>query len=57
MSIVVEHNKSDLLEIFADCKRRYGDDLGLMFMALHVELEDRVAALEQRLAKLEAKRR
>lgn len=51
-----KRTNNELLEIFADYKRQYGD-LGLMFMALHIENEDRIAALEERLAKLEQKRR
>jgi hypothetical protein len=50
-------SSNELLEIFADCKRRYGDDLGLMFMAMHLESEERIAELELKVAKLEAKRR
>jgi hypothetical protein len=52
-----KRTNNDLLEIFADCKRRYGSDLGLMFMSLILDGEDRIASLEQRLEKLEAKRR
>jgi hypothetical protein len=51
-----KRTNDELLEIFADYKRRYGD-LGIMFMALHIENKDRIAALEERLAKLEAKRK
>jgi hypothetical protein len=50
-------SNTELLEIFADCKRKHGDDLGLMFMSLNLELEYRIAELELRLAKLEAKRK
>jgi hypothetical protein len=57
ITTVVEHNRTDLLQAFADCKRQYGDDLGLMFMSLNLQLADRIAELEQRVARLEAKRR
>jgi hypothetical protein len=39
-----KRSNGELLEIFADCKRRYGDDLGLMFMAMHLESEDRIVS-------------
>jgi hypothetical protein len=50
-------NSSELLQIFHDCKARYGDDLGLMFMAMHLESEERIAELELKVAKLEAAKR
>jgi hypothetical protein len=50
-------SSSELLQIFHDCKARYGEDLGLMFMAMHLESEERIAELELKVAKLEAKRR
>lgn len=51
-----KRTNNELLEIFADYKAQYGD-LGIMFLSLHIENKDRIEALEERLAKLEAKRR
>jgi hypothetical protein len=54
----VERTTDDLTETFRAAKRRHGDgDLGLLFMALHCELKDRIDELELKVAKLEAKRR
>jgi hypothetical protein len=46
----------DLLLVFQQYKQRYGD-VGLMLCAMFLEVLERNAALEERLAKLEAKRR
>jgi hypothetical protein len=55
--VVTEHNETDLLQRFADLKRRFGDDLGLVIAGLHCEFEARVEALESKLAKLEGTKR
>jgi hypothetical protein len=46
-----------LKDVFADSKLRFGNDLGAIVCGLYSELEDRVDALEQRIARLEAKKR
>jgi hypothetical protein len=49
---------SELLQIFADVKLKYGsDDLGLLFLSMHLELEEHIAELELKVARLEAKRK
>jgi hypothetical protein len=48
---------AELLQIFADCKRKHGDDIGLMIVGLHLENLARIEDMEHRLAKLEAKRK
>lgn len=45
------------MDVFTEYKRLYGGDVGLMLVAMHLELVDRCTALEERIAKLEAKRR
>jgi hypothetical protein len=47
----------ELLQIFAGCKLRHGDDIGLMIVGLHLENLARIEDLELRLAKLETKKR
>jgi hypothetical protein len=48
--------KLDLLTIFRHYKQKYGDDVGLMLTGMHIEALEQIAALEERIAKLEKKR-
>lgn len=49
--------KHDLLEVFRHYKQKYGDDFVLVLIGMHVELLEKIAALETRLERLEQKRR
>lgn len=50
-------SKDDLLSVFRFYKMKFGEDVGLMLTGMHIEALERIAALEERLAKLEQKRR
>ena len=49
-------NNDDLLTVFQQYRQKFGD-VGLAVTAMHMDALERIAALEHRLAKLEAKRR
>jgi hypothetical protein len=49
--------KHDLLTVFKHYKQKYGDDVGLMLVAMHIEALEQIAVLETRLERLEQKRK
>ena len=46
-----------LMDVFDQYKQAYGQDVGLALCAMNLELVERVIRLEERVVKLEAKRR
>jgi len=60
ISAVVERppkTHRELIDAFAVLSKEYGNDVGCLIMGEIVALQDHIEALEQRLEKLEAKRR
>jgi hypothetical protein len=51
-----EFSNDDLMAVFREYKQKYGD-VGLMLVAMNLELVERCSAMEERITKLEAKRR
>jgi hypothetical protein len=47
----------ELIDTFESLAKNYGGDLGCLIMGEIVALQDHIEALEQRLERLEAKRR
>jgi hypothetical protein len=48
---------AELIDLFATLSKEYGGDLGLLVAGEIVELQETIAALEERIAKLEMKKR
>jgi hypothetical protein len=46
-----------LIDVFDEYKRLYGGDIGLMLVAMNLELQERIISLEDRVVKLEGRRR
>jgi hypothetical protein len=57
MSIIaiVERDETDLLHHFADLRRKFGNDLGVIVAGLHSEIEERLDAIDAHIAELEAR--
>jgi hypothetical protein len=51
-----QFSNDDLLTVFTQYRQKFGD-VGLAVTAMHMEALERIASLEERLAKLEQKRK